>query len=101
MLQFEGWKKILVALICAAGFAYAIPNLAGGRDGGGFLPGQSINLGLDLQGGSHLLLQVDSEAVQTERLDSIGEISSSNSEMLEFRFKDLTVDGTSFELCLA
>ena len=100
MLQFEGWKKILVALICAAGFAYAIPNLAGGRDGGGFLPGQSINLGLDLQGGSHLLLQVDSEAVQTERLDSIGESLRLEFRDARIRFKDLTVDGTSLSFAL-
>ena len=100
MLQFEGWKKALVALICLAGIVYAAPNIVGGREGGGFLPGQSINLGLDLQGGSHLLLQVDSEAVQTERLDSIGESLRLEFRDARIRFKDLTVDGTSLSFAL-
>ena len=100
MLQFEGWKKLLVLLICATGIAYAVPNLFGGRDGGGPLPGQSINLGLDLQGGSHLLLQVDSAAVQTERLDSIGESLRLEFREARIRFKNLDVDGAQLSFTL-
>ena len=37
------------------------------------LPGKKINLGLDLSGGSHLLLRVDIDAVRQERLDTIAE----------------------------
>ena len=100
MLQFEGWKKALVALVCLAGLIYAAPNLIGGRDGGGFLPGQSINLGLDLQGGSHLLLQVDSEAVQTERLESIGESIRLEFREERVRFQKLDVTGTTLSFTL-
>ena len=100
MLQFEGWKKALVALVCLAGLIYAAPNLIGGRDGGGFLPGQSINLGLDLQGGSHLLLQVDSEAVQTERLESIGESLRLEFREERVRFQKLDVSGTTLSFTL-
>ena len=32
-----------------------------------WLPGEAINLGLDLQGGSHLLLRADLPAVQEEQ----------------------------------
>ena len=100
MLQFEGWKKALVALVCLTGFVYAAPNVIGARDFGGILPGQSINLGLDLQGGSHLLLQVDSDAVQNERLESIGESLRLEFRDKRVRFKDLQVsDGVlSFSL---
>jgi protein-export membrane protein SecD len=35
------------------------------------LPSSALNLGLDLQGGSHLLLSVDMQAVQNERLDGL------------------------------
>ncbi|MGC6517936.1 MAG: protein translocase subunit SecD [Candidatus Puniceispirillaceae bacterium] len=100
MLQFEGWKKLIVAIICLAGFIYAAPNVIGGRDTGGFMPGQSINLGLDLQGGSHLLLQVDSQAVQTERLESISESLRLEFREARIRFKQLDVaDGVlSFSL---
>lgn len=52
MLQFEGWKKLVVILITVLGIVYAAPNLMPDDDdtGGSFLPGQKINLGLDLQG---------------------------------------------------
>ena len=100
MLQFEGWKKALVAVICLTGIIYAAPNITGGRDGSGFLPGQSINLGLDLQGGSHLLLQVDSEAVQTERLESIAETLRLEFREARVRFKKLDVSGTKLHFML-
>ena len=100
MLQFEGWKKALVALVCLAGLTYAAPNLIGGRNSGGFLPGQSINLGLDLQGGSHLLLQVDSAAVQTERLESIGESLRLEFREERVRFQKLDVTGTTLSFTL-
>ena len=75
MLQFESWKKILVLLVTVLGIAYAAPNAMPGADDGGssVLPGQKISLGLDLQGGSHLLLRVDMDVVINERLESMAE----------------------------
>ena len=74
MLQFETWKKAIVLLLVAAGMLYAAPNLfsrGDNRGGTAFMPGQAINLGLDLQGGSHLLLQADLSAVVAERMVSV------------------------------
>ena len=75
MLQFQLWKKLLVVTVAVMGIIFALPNLIGGDDGvgAGFLPGKQINLGLDLQGGSHLLLRVDVDAVKQERLENLGE----------------------------
>ena len=70
MLQFQLWKKLLVVMVAVLGIIFALPNLIGGDDcaDADFLPGKQINLGLDLQGGSHLLLRVDVDAVKQERL---------------------------------
>ena len=80
MLQFEGWKKTVVLFVILLGCVYAVPNLfsSGGdkqaRSGlMAWLPGDTINLGLDLQGGSHLLLRADLPAVQAERLTGVAE----------------------------
>ena len=66
MLYIERWKLILIALICALGFVYAAPNVflsRGDAEAQGdlpfYVPYRTINLGLDLRGGSYLLLQVD------------------------------------------
>ena len=36
-----------------------------------FIPKQQVNLGLDLQGGSHLLLEVDTVEIIKERLENL------------------------------
>ena len=54
MLQFQLWKKLLVALVMLGGVVYALPNLVNGN-AASLLPGEKINLGLDLRGGSCLL----------------------------------------------
>ena len=93
MLKFESWKKLLVLLVTALGIAYAAPNLLPGEGGsGGILPGQKINLGLDLQGGSHLLLRVDMNAVASERLESVAETIRQEFRASKIRFSGLDVE---------
>ena len=93
MLKFESWKKLLVLLVTALGIAYAAPNLLPGEGGsGGVLPGQKINLGLDLQGGSHLLLRVDMDAVASERLESVAETVRQEFRASKIRFSGLDVE---------
>ena len=93
MLQFEAWKKLVVILITVLGIVYAAPNLMPGNDdtGGGFLPGQKINLGLDLQGGSHLLLRVEMDVVAQERLEAIAEAIRQEFRAGKIRFSGLDV----------
>ena len=93
MLQFESWKKLLVLLVIALGVVYALPNLVPTADdnNSGFLPGQQINLGLDLQGGSHLLMLVDMDVVQTERLNSLSETIRQEFRAEKIRFNDLKI----------
>ncbi len=76
MLHFSRWKIIAISLVLGVGLLFAAPNLFSDA----FLaqlpdwwPKQKISLGLDLQGGSHLLLEVDADAVITERLQSLSE----------------------------
>jgi preprotein translocase subunit SecD len=74
MLRFPTWKVVSVLMICLLGVAFSLPNLfprAEMERMPDWLPHQQINLGLDLQGGSHLLLEVDLAAVIEERLNSV------------------------------
>jgi protein-export membrane protein SecD len=74
MLRFPPWKVAVVLGVCLLGLVYSLPNLfprAQMEQMPDWLPHQQINLGLDLQGGSHLLLEVDLGAVITERLNSL------------------------------
>ena len=74
MLRFDPWKIFLIALVSLASFVYTAPNFFDSEqleDLSGWIPQRQIVLGLDLQGGSYLLLEVEIEAVLKERLDSV------------------------------
>jgi protein-export membrane protein SecD len=77
-VQPQSWKLALVLGVWAVALLALIPNLVG-RDTlarlPGFLPSNQIVLGLDLQGGSHLLLEVEAGAVVKDRLEQlVGEV---------------------------
>jgi preprotein translocase subunit SecD len=73
MLSFTKFQTAGVALLVVLGVLFALPNLLPQetRDGlPNFMPKGTINLGLDLQGGSHLLLSVDTQKVIDDRMRS-------------------------------
>ena len=70
-------SKIRLILIIASviiGTLYAVPNFFNSSQkvqSFNFLPGKKINLGLDLKGGSYLLLKADMDIVFAEKLESL------------------------------
>ena len=92
MLQFQLWKKLLVVAVSALGIIYALPNLMSTENTVAFLPGKKINLGLDLQGGSHLLVRVDIDAVTQERLENLSETIRRDFRAQKIRFSALAVN---------
>ena len=73
MLYFSRWKTVLIWLAVVLAAFFAFPNLLTKDEAANlpeFLPSQQMTLGLDLQGGSHILLQVDRQDIIKERLES-------------------------------
>jgi preprotein translocase subunit SecD len=76
MLVFARWKVILCALAVLFGVVFTLPNLLPDSvlaEVPAWIPHQKLNLGLDLQGGSYLLLEVDTQALKTEKLTNLVE----------------------------
>ncbi|HEY4546464.1 MAG TPA: protein translocase subunit SecD [Pedomonas sp.] len=74
MLDFPRWKIWAIVLTLIAGTIFALPNLfpeAQVARWPSWLPKKQINLGLDLRGGSHLLLAVDTEAVIKQQVETL------------------------------
>ena len=74
MLYFSKVKIAIILVVCAVGILFSIPNFVGSNALSGlpdWLPNKQVVLGLDLQGGSHMLLEVDTEQVITERLNTL------------------------------
>jgi protein-export membrane protein SecD/preprotein translocase SecF subunit len=69
MMYFARWKALAIIGVCLLGVLISVPNLLP-RDS---LPSwaRQINLGLDLRGGSYLLLEVDTSAMVRERLEAL------------------------------
>ena len=73
MLYFDRWKILLIAVVSLGGILFSLPNL--------FTPAQlqglpswmqlRMPLGLDLQGGSHLLLQMNAGELRDDWLEAI------------------------------
>lgn len=74
MLQFPNWYKILTALIVATGVLFALPNALPSwvtEKMPSWLPTDSVTLGLDLQGGSYVLLEVGIDQVYKDKLETL------------------------------
>jgi protein-export membrane protein SecD len=74
MLNQPRWKLWLAVAVCVVGALALLPNFFA-RDTvealPDFVPKPRINLGLDLQGGAQLLLEVEVDALFRERLESL------------------------------
>ena len=75
MLEFPLWKKISLWVLTLALAGAALPSLLApaGVDFGEDSAAPQVNLGLDLAGGSYLLLEADPEDVATQRLENMEE----------------------------
>jgi preprotein translocase subunit SecD len=75
MLDFPRWKKISLWAITLLVALAALPSLLSSTNirWPEALPDPMVNLGLDLAGGSHLLLETEPEQVATQRLESMEE----------------------------
>jgi preprotein translocase subunit SecD len=81
VLQVSLWSRLLTLIVLLGGILVALPNALPENlreRMPKFLPSQTVNLGLDLQGGSYLLLQVDFDQVTRDRAESlVGDIRAS------------------------
>ena len=75
MLDFPRWKQVFYWALAAFAMALSLPSMASlaGLDWPKSLPAPMINLGLDLAGGSHILLEANPDQVRRQRLDAMEE----------------------------
>jgi preprotein translocase subunit SecD len=74
MLDFPRWKVWGVSLLCLIGIFLAVPSLLPEKvveSWPSWAPSQRINLGLDLAGGSHLLLEAETSDVAKQKLEQM------------------------------
>ncbi|MGE0255686.1 MAG: protein translocase subunit SecD [Alphaproteobacteria bacterium] len=74
MVNLSRWSVVTTLVVCLLAVVYALPNLFAKstfEDLPGFLPHRQVSLGLDLQGGASLLLEVEAAAAVRQHLQSV------------------------------
>ena len=92
MMYFARWKTAAILAVCLLGVLFSIPNLIARADFPSWLPARQISLGLDLRGGSYLLLEVDVNAVVRERLESLVDAARTKLRQANVRYVSLGAD---------
>ncbi len=85
MMHFGPWKLFSIIAVILLGVMYSLPNLVpeesryttnavGESEAAGvwrFIPNDTVNLGLDLQGGSHIVFEVNMDEVREQQLENL------------------------------
>lgn len=95
MLNLQRWQMIAVIAFTALAVLFALPNVLPGAVLN-VLPNwyqqSRINLGLDLRGGAHFLLEADLRSVLNERLTNLSDTIRGELRKQQVGFKDITVE---------
>ena len=87
-------RLILIVVSVIIGVVYAVPNFfntSNQNQSFNFLPGKKINLGLDLKGGSYLLLKADMDVVFAEKLEFLLSDIRSSLRKSKIGYKKLSI----------
>ncbi len=88
----------MVLLVSICGLAFASPNFLNDKTAAAlpdWLPHKQVSLGLDLQGGSHLLLEVEVSAVIREQLEALVDEVRVELRKAKIRYGGLGLDGAT------
>ncbi len=94
MLQFSKFKVTLILAVLLAGLYTAPPNVFSAAHIDklpAWLPARTVSLGLDLQGGSHLLYEVDTAALVGGKLDAVEDEIRGALRQQKLGYTDLSV----------
>lgn len=101
MLYFAPWKTALIVAFAILSVAFALPNAFDKETvttWPAFLPQQQIVLGLDLQGGAHLLLQVERSSLVDDRLEVLRDDARTGLRDERIGYTGLSVQGEAVQL---
>jgi protein-export membrane protein SecD len=103
MLHFDRWKIYTIICILIAGLMVALPNffskevVSGWPD---FVPKSQMPLGLDLRGGAHLLMSMDTEEVRKDWLTSLRDDARKQLRDAKLGFSAIGVAGDAMQVRL-
>jgi preprotein translocase subunit SecD len=98
MSRISPWKAWTSIFICVLGILFSLPNLLSDKSLShlpDWFPKNRVNLGLDLQGGAHLVLRAEIETAFDERMRNLVDLLRTQLRQARIGYTDLGV--TSLE----
>jgi preprotein translocase subunit SecD len=91
------WRGIIIAIFIVIALIYLVPSIPGGMPQwwSGVLPQDKIHLGLDLQGGMHLILEVEAEKAVENDLERAVDDIKEELRKEKIRYLDLKREGVT------
>ena len=74
MKNYPLWKSFTVIFLVLLGLVFSIPSIIYDESSENWFLKNKINLGLDLQGGSYLLLEVQLDVLYQEELENFSDL---------------------------
>jgi preprotein translocase subunit SecD len=104
MLHFSTWKQVAVILTCLLGLLLVVPNFLSKEtlaQWPRWVPKTQLNLGLDLRGGAHLLLSMETEEVRKDWLNTLRDDARKRLRDAKIGFTGLGIANNAVQVRLA
>jgi protein-export membrane protein SecD len=101
MYKLSLQRIIMILAVCVLGIFFTVPNFV--KDAKNTLPSwwQPVNLGLDLQGGSSLLLEVDLDAALKDRMQNLEDSARSALKEVRIRYQGINSGADGLKVKIA
>ncbi len=104
MLHFTTWKQVSIILTCLFGLLLVLPNFFSKEtlaQWPHWLPKTQLNLGLDLRGGAHLLLSMETAEVRKDWLNTLRDDARKRLREAKIPVTGLGIAGNAVQVRLA
>ena len=102
MVQFKKWQVLLVTIFSFFAIFFSLPNFLSKDvlEKIPIIPKEKIILGLDLQGGSYLLIEVNTKSLVSERLESYSDDLRKSLKKNKIFYSNFNIDKKNISLTI-
>ena len=98
MKNYPIWKSFIVFLVVILAVIFSIPSFLYKEDSDNWYFNNKVNLGLDLQGGSYLLLEVQSEVILKEELENFSDTVRLLARENQVKIKNIDIEDENLNI---
>ena len=98
MKNYPIWKSFIVFLVVILAVIFSIPSFLYKEDSDNWYFNNKVNLGLDLQGGSYLLLEVQSDVILKEELENFSDTVRLLARENQVKIKNIDIEDENLNI---